>query len=278
MEKEESSTFLATTPGQQKIQGPDLEEANDGKTWKRTKGRLERQDEVDTKEMDALKGLVLDLQQQVNDLKNNQNQNRPTEAVKPILESCLLKEARKRLRFDIKDVHTSIMLWENFFKMHGIVSDSERFFAVEQLLPVHLQRALAANDKVESSFNWLVKFLKSKYDPKYLCYELAARNVGKQTNINELEDLAIEAADCPKEHLIKHFMLQPCSQFIQQKMKPFLLLPMKEFKFRLKMVLQEDSARYGGTSGYSNKVNALSEDSANIRGSTDQRLEGNGNA
>ena len=60
------------------------------------------------------------------------------------------------------------------------------------------------------------------------------------TNINELEDLAMEAAKCPQEHLIKHFMLQPCTMHHQKMMKPFLLLPIKEFKFKLAMLLQED--------------------------------------
>ena len=72
------------------------------------------------------------------------------------------------------------------------------------------------------------------------------RSISKSTNINEIEDLATEAANCPKEHVIKHFMLEACSYHQKQKMRPYLLLPMREFKFKLKMVVQEEQGRFSG--------------------------------
>ena len=117
------------------------------------------------------------------------------------------------------------------------------------LCTMHIQRAMSTSDDVRTSYAWLIAYLKQKYDPKYLCHEMANRSVAKSTNMNELEDMATEAANNPKEHLIKHFMLEACSHHQRQQMRPFLLLSLKEFKFKLKMIVQEDAGRFSGNHG-----------------------------
>ena len=163
-----------------------------------------------------------------------------------LLESSLIKTAQRRLRFNSNDVHGSIEIWNNFFRLYNIESDYDKFFAVEQLLPLHIQKAMACSDDVVTSYSWLISYLKQRYDPKYLCYEMANRSVTKSTNINELRDMATEAANNPKEHLIKHFMMEPCSPYQRQQMRPFLLLSLKEFELKLKLIIREDGGRYSG--------------------------------
>ena len=136
-------------------------------------------------------------------------------------------------------------------------NDYEKFFAVEQLLPVHIQKSMSSAGVVQTSYKWLVSFLQQKYDPKYMCYEMGYRSITKSTIINEIEDLATEAANCPKEHVIKHFMLEACSYHQKQKMKPYLLLPMKEFKFKLKMIVQEEHGRFNNNPAATNQHKAV---------------------
>ena len=176
-----------------------------------------------------------------------------------LVENKLIKLAKSRLRFDGKDVYGSIDTWNHFFLLYNVNSDYEKFFAVEQLLPVHVQKAMSNDETLETSYKWLVSYLKARYDPKFLCYEMSYRSLTKATNIGELEDLATEAANCPKEHIVKHFMLQTCSYQQRKKMQPFLLLPMREFKFKLKMVSQEENDRFHG----------------NFSGNTHNRFNGN---
>ena len=133
------------------------------------------------------------------------------------VDSSVVRLAQKRLRFDTKDVHASIDSWDHFFRMYEVTSDREKFFAVEQLLPHPVQRALNANGVWETSYAWLVSYLRKKFEPKHACHEMGFRSVSVKTNMNELEDLAAEAAACPREHLIKHFMLEACSVTLKQK-------------------------------------------------------------
>ena len=158
------------------------------------------------------------------------------------IEMKLLKVARQRLKFDSDDVYSSIRSWDYFFNIYEITSDRDQFYAIEQLLPAHIQRALSVYNEVKASYVWLVSFLKERYDPKFMCHEMN-KYADESTSVTELEDLATEAAKCPQEHLVKHFMLETCTEYHRQKMQPFLLLPMKDFKFQLKLLLK----------GYSNK-------------------------
>ena len=174
------------------------------------------------------------------------------------LDSSLVKAAMKRLKFDIRDVHSSLESWDLFFTLYNGCSDIEKFYAVEQLLPAHLHRALAATAEYRTSYIWLVSKLREKFEPRYMCHEMANRSVSTKTNMNELEGFAVEAASCPQEQLIKHFMLEACSSGVCSKMKPFMFLPMTEFKFRLKLAVQEDSGRnMGGHSGSYRRVNEV---------------------
>ena len=186
-------------------------------------------------EIYLLQDVVKRLQQELQDLSASSCKKQDR-----VIDMKLLEVARGRLVFDVDDVHASIASWNYFFKLYGITSDSDRFLAVEQLLPSHIQRAFAVCGEVQASYVWLVSYLEDRYEPKYMCYEMDKRKIDPSTNLNELEDLAREAAKCPQEHLIKHFMLEPCTLQIQQMMKSYLLLPLKEFKFKLKMLLQED--------------------------------------
>ena len=54
------------------------------------------------------------------------------------LESSIVNQARKRLKFEAKNVCSSIDSWNHFFNLYGITSDVEKFFAVEQLLPAYI--------------------------------------------------------------------------------------------------------------------------------------------
>ena len=169
----------------------------------------------------------------------------PEEVVKDesLIPMKLLKIARQRLRFDCDDVYSSIRSWDYFFKLYSITSDRDQFFAIEQLLPANIQRLLSVYSGVKPSYFWLVSFLKERYDPKFVCYEMDLKCADENTDITELECLAYEAAKCPQEHLIKHFMLESCTKSQRQKMKQFLLSPMKDFKFQLKLLLTEDCDR-----------------------------------
>ena len=266
-EEVDTTTFLATTLGKQ-----EQEEILDNETSEKTRPRKKKtpstQESIQTLQasVDELRRQVAFLSMQPRKEPNMEN---------TLLENKLIKRAKQRLRFDIKDVHGCIQTWDHFFQLYGIDNDFEKFFAVEQLLPGHIQRAMSSVENVESSYRWLVSYLRNKYDPKYLCFEMSYRTITKSTNINEIEDLATEAANCPKEHVIKHFMLEACSYNQRQKMKPYLLLPMKEFKFKLKMIVYEENGRFTGNQGDSNhrKVRVIDEEdgAAEIsEGKTDQ--------
>ena len=176
------------------------------------------------------------------------------------VDSSLTRLAQKRLRFDVKDVHQSIDRWDHFFLLYGVTSDREKFFAVEQLLPPHIEQAYASDDRWEPSYEWLVSFLKQKFEPRFACYEIMNRTITSKTLITEARQIATQAASCPKDHIIKHFMLDMCSQSQKQKMKPFLLLPANEFDLKLKMIIQEDNSRYGGERGGFRKINQVLEE------------------
>ena len=189
--------------------------------------------------MEYLKSKINFLQQKLQTL------SVPEEVVKDesLIPMKLLKIARQRLRFDCDDVYSSIRSWDYFFKLYSITSDRDQFFAIEQLLPANIQRLLSVYSGVKPSYFWLVSFLKERYDPKFVCYEMDLKCADENTDITELECLAYEAAKCPQEHLIKHFMLESCTKSHRQKMKQFLLSPMKDFKFQLKLLLKEDCDR-----------------------------------
>ena len=158
-------------------------------------------------------------------------------------DSSLLKKAMERLEFDVENVHRSIDTWNYFFNLYSVDSDFDKFLAVEQLLPSYMHRALALNEKFSTSYKWLITYLKDNYSPKYICHEMERKCIEEFSDINELESLAMEAANAPREELIKHFMMQSCSQEQKVKMKPFLYQSMKEFKFQFKLMLDEDANR-----------------------------------
>ena len=62
----------------------------------------------------------------------------------------LLKMARRRLKFDVNDVHASIASWNYFFKLYGVTADYDKFLAVEQLLPAYILRAFAVCGEVQA--------------------------------------------------------------------------------------------------------------------------------
>lgn len=245
--EESAATLMATTS---KVE----EEIEEDGTRKPVKARPKK-GESNSEKMNTLQATVEALKQQIQGLMAEKK----CEEKDSLLGNPLIKEARQRLKFDIKDVHETIEVWDHFLKLYGVVSDYEKFYAVEQLLPPYLQRALSSSNEVQVSYRWLVDYLRNKYDPKYLCYEMCNKTANKFTNVNDLEDMATEAANGPKEHLIKHFMLQACSHYQKKKIKPFILLPMREFKFRFKMVLQEEVVRYKGVPENANRrVSAIS--------------------
>ena len=251
-EKADVATFLATTPGP-KVQEEILGEES-GRTAKKKIKPPTTQENIKlllaTVERLERRVAALDLQR-----------GPETSNEESLLENKLINKAQKRLRFDSKDVHGSIETWDHFFRLYNVQSDYEKFFCVEQVLPAHIQKAMSSNDEVETSYRWLKSYLKQKYDPKYICHEMANRSVTRSTNMNELEDMATEAANNPREQLVKHFMLQPCSQYHRQQMKPFLLLPLKEFKFKLKMALSEDTRReIGQRTNRNTRVDAVIEE------------------
>ena len=206
----------------------------------------EQEKEILKDSVTSLQEQVMRLEEKISAISLNENmfsQSPPTE-YNNLLDSKLIKYAQKRLRFDIKDVHSSIDSWNHFFRIYSVHSDIEKYFAVEQLLPIHIQRALRVYTDVEPSYMWLIDYLKSKYEPKYLCYEMHNKTVSRSTNINELEDSAAEAANCPREHIVKHFMLQALNNTVKNKMQHHILLPMRDFKLKMKMLIQEDSNRF----------------------------------
>ena len=101
------------------------------------------------------------------------------------------------------------------------------------------------------------------------------RSVSVKTNMKELEDLAAEAAACPREHLIKHFMLEACSVSLKQKMKPFLFLSLTEFKLKLKLIVQEENSRFS-QNGF-RKVNQIVDGQLEFEGNS-TAPQGNGQA
>ena len=174
-----------------------------------------------------------------------ENQNQRCSAEYPMLENSLVKQAQRRLKFDIKNVHNSIESWDNFFLLYNVKSDYDKFFAVEQLLPEHIRKPLFSNGNITTSYNWLVSYLYDNFDPRYMCHEMDSKTINKYTNLNEIEAQAAEAASCPNEQLIKHFILQACNHFQKNKMKPYMFLTLKEFKLKLKMIVtDESSGRY----------------------------------
>ena len=76
---------------------------------------------------------------------------------------------------------------------------------------------------------------------------------------NELEDMAIEAANCPREHIIKSFMLQAVSSNVRGKIQPHIFLPMKEFKFKLKMLIQEEGNRFQNSQNHQHFRNSQTQ-------------------
>ena len=252
-EKAELPTFLATTnPGPEVREKPlDDEPAKIGKQKIRPSTTKEN--------YQLLLAAVERLENKVSQI--DQRRERETQEEACLFDNSLINKAQKRLRFDGKDVHGCIETWDHFFRLYNVQSDREKFFCVEQVLPFHIQKAMSSNDQVEISYRWLKFYLKQKYDPRYICHEMANRSVTRSTNLNELEDMATEAANNPKEQLVKHFMLQGCSQYHQQQMKPFLLLPLNEFKFKLKMAVNEDTRReMGQRTNRNTRVDAIIEE------------------
>ena len=188
--------------------------------------------------------------------------NRPP--ARSLLEDSVIRMAQKRLKFDIKDVHGSIEMWDHFFEVYEVESDFEKFYAVEPLIPSHIQRVFKSSGTWEKSYYWLVSYLKQKYKANYLCHELGNRPVTGKSNLDELEDLANQAAMCPREHQVKHYMLVGCSVTLKHRMKPYMLLPMEEFKFKLKMMALEESS---GKNRYNvNVVNESGDKDAKVQG------------
>ena len=143
------SQDLATTPGKQKREEIPQHETLDVQKLQDTVERLERKiSMMATSERFHNRGMC----------------------EYPTLENSLVKSAKIRLKFDLKNVHYSIESWDNFFRMHGVMSDYDKFFAVEQLLPEHTRRAMYNCMDLTSSYDWLVAYLKDKFEPKYLCY------------------------------------------------------------------------------------------------------------
>ena len=216
------SLHLATTPGQE-IE----EEILADETWK---------------EMNALSSdkTISKLWARVQQLQGKliQVTEERSFQVQQILESKLLKVARKRLTFNETDVHASILCWDNFFKIYSVKSDQERFYAIEQILPERVWKAMNYCSDIKFSYTWLVAYLKDRYDPVYQCHNMRNRRADEFSCLEELEDVAMEAAKCPQEQLIKYFMLESVSEDERKKMGMYLLLPMKEFKFQLKLLLQ----------------------------------------
>ena len=264
-EEANSATLMATT-SDFKVQEEILEEG----TRKKVRPRKAKEPIVqENAQLQLLQETVEQLQRQVGYLSMRQGSGPPSE--EPLLENKLIKLSKTRLRFDIKDVYGSIETWDHFFQLYRVESDYEKFFAVEQLLPFHVQKAMSTNRDLETSYKWLVSYLKGKYDPKYACYDMSYRTLTRTTNIGELEDLAIEAANCPNEHIVKHFMLDACTYQQRQRMRPFLFLPMREFKFKLKMVAQDDGGRFNGNFS----ENRPSRFNGNFSGNRPSRFNGN---
>ena len=241
-----SATFLATTPGRQEEEEIPADEA-----WRHVRFQKIKQPSRE----ELLAETVRKLEQQVSFLTAQQ---RSVERIgtfngQNFLESSIVNQARKRLKFEAKDVCSSIDSWNHFFNLYGVTSDVEKFFAVEQLLPAYIQRALSTNEGTVTSYVWLEAYLREKFEPHFLCHEMCLKTVSKNTNMSELEHQAMEAASCPKEQLVKHFMLQACSEPQRQKMKSYLLLPLRDFKFKMTMMVQEDTGRrYGGSNNFQN--------------------------
>ena len=156
----------------------------------------------------------------------------------------IFKLAQRRCRFDPKDAHNSILAWDHFFDLYNVTSDITKFYIIEQILPFQLQKSLATRQSFQISYEWLKSYLQQRYDPIFQCHNMALRQISRNSNINELEDAAIEAASCPRDHLIKHFMLESCPIFIKKQMRSYLLLSLTEFKTKLKSLFQEDYNRF----------------------------------
>ena len=248
----DNATFMATTPGPS-VQEEILENETCKKILKRkTKGPSVQES------VQLLQVTVENLQKQVSLL--SMQHERSTFSEDSLLENKLVKLAQTRLRFDVKDVHGCIKTWDLFFRLYGAESDFEKFFAVQQLLPMHIQKAMSTNGDLQRSYKWLISYLTSRYEQRFMCHELCNRSITKSTNLNEVEDWATEAANCSKEHLIKHFMLEACSYHQRQKMKPYLLLSVNEFKLKLRSVVQEDTRRFSANrceNADNNRINAI---------------------
>ena len=198
---------MATTPNENLRD----EDFSQDETWRKI--RLEKVDVAGSSSSEnaqlkdsvyCLQEAVMRLEEKLSSINMNignrstmsQNANNNTDP-NSLLENKIINQAQKRLRFDIKDVHNSTDSWNHFFRMYGVNSDFDKFFAVEQLLPPHIQRALRIHADIEPSYIWLIDYLRNKYDPKYVCHEMQNKNVNRSSNINELEDMAAEAANCP---------------------------------------------------------------------------------
>ena len=213
---------LATTPGQEID-----EEILTNETWKGVKSISS--DKVIAKlltQVQQLQGKVIQLTEE------------RSFGVHKLLESKMIKVAGERLTFNENDVHGSILYWNNFFNLYNVKSDLEKFYAIEQILPERVWKAMNYCSDIKLSYTWLISYLKTRYDPVYQCHNMRNRKADEFSSIEELEDIAMEAAKCPQEQLIKHFMLESLSEDQRKKMEMYLLLPMKEFKFQLKLLLQ----------------------------------------
>ena len=181
-----------------------------------------------------LQATVEKLEQQIQGLAMRDNSQ-----LRTFLQSSLLEKAKERLIFDTDDVYRCIDSWDYFFSLYRVSSDYEQFLAVEQLLPPYVQRALALSKEFTPSYKWLVSYLKDRYDARYICHEMHRVHLDKCSGIDELEFLAMDAANSPHEELVKHFMLQSCNQSQKETMGPFLCQPLKDFKFKFKLMLQD---------------------------------------
>ena len=137
---------LATTHAASGTEMPHESGSNDNEQWRRV--RLERIQPTQVQSrLDRLERQLLTLSQ----MSLNPGQGIQSTS-QSFVDSSLTRLAQKRLRFDIKDVHQSIDRWDHFFLLYGVTSDREKFFAVEQLLPPHIEQAYASDDRWEPSY------------------------------------------------------------------------------------------------------------------------------
>ena len=146
----------------------------------------------------------------------------------------VLDLAQNLHKIDPEDLEGSLETLLKEFQIFGIINDNDRMRIAYLMFPNSIVNIFMTNSAPKSFSNFM-SFIKSYTYRLFPCHRQFRFSQAPQ--VSELEDVAVRAANCPKEELIKHFMLVNCPEKICKEVQKEVYLPMKDFRNKLRQAL-----------------------------------------